>query len=249
MNSISRLTLLAAALAFAPAQIQLAQQTRQTQPPATAASAATTSCCGAITPEGHRLEALIDSMDVEHLWLAHEHVNWETGEPDKDVDYDGPGRSTHCSAFAAALAERLNVYMLRPPEHGQILLASAQARWFHDPQGVNDGWKELQGADHERWAQELANQGNLVGIVYESPDPHRPGHIVIVRPSEKSTDALHKDGPQITQAGTNNHASSIAARSFTSHPGAWPNGVRYYWHFVDWSSLKPSTPAAKPANQ
>src|SRR5438445_12263218 len=72
-------------------------------------------------------------MNVESLWLAHEHVNWETGEPDKGEDYTGPGRSTHCSAFAAAVGKRLGVYMLRPPEHGQILLANAQAAWFRSP--------------------------------------------------------------------------------------------------------------------
>jgi hypothetical protein len=75
---------------------------------------------------GTRQAALgvLDGMKVESLWLAREHVNWETGEPDKGQDYAGPGRSTHCSAFAAAVGERLGVYMLRPPEHGQILLAN-----------------------------------------------------------------------------------------------------------------------------
>ena len=239
MKTIVRLTLFASALAFAPSY---AQQAATAAP----APAATASCCGVITPEGHRLEALIDSMDVGHLWLAHEHVNWETGAPDESADYEGSGRSTHCSAFAAALGERLNVYMLRPPDHGQILLASAQAHWFHDEKAIEDGWKELLGKDHERWAQELANQGNLVVIVYESPDAHKPGHIVIVGPSEKSMDALHQDGPQIAQAGTHNHSSSVAAHSFTSHPGAWPDGVRYYWHFVDWSAVKPLDAGMKP---
>jgi len=202
-------------------------------------------CCGAITAEGHRLADLLDSMHVEKLWLAKEHVNWETGEADRPATYEGPGKATHCSAFAAAVGERLNVYMLRPPDHSQILLASAQAEWFHETQGINAGWKALEGPDHDRWAQELANQGNLVVIVYESPDPHKPGHIVIVRPSDKSQDDLHKDGPQIAQAGTDNYSSSIAARSFVHHPGAWPNGVHYYWHFVDWASVKAAPAVAK----
>jgi len=234
--------LLSVALFLVTLSAPRAQQMAPVAPPVTASSL----CCGAITPEGHRLEALIDSLDVEHLWLAHQHVNWETGQPDENADYEGPGRSTHCSAYAAALAEHLNIYMLRPPDHGQILLASAQARWFQDDKAVKDGWKEIQGKDHERWAQELANQGNLVVIAYESPDAHKPGHVVIVRPSEKSLDALHQDGPQITQAGTHNHASSIAARSFTGHPGAWPDGVRYYWHFVDWSATGRPDSVLKP---
>ena len=195
-------------------------------------------CCGAITADGYKLADVIDSMHVEQHWLAKEHVDWETGLPDKAPNYDGPGRSTHCSAFAAALGERLNVYMLRPPQHSQILLASAQAEWFHEKDAMNGGWKPLDGPDRQQRAQELANQGMLVTIVYESPDPHTPGHIVIVRPSEKLAEELSKEGPQIAQAGTLNHSSSIAALSFEHHPGAWPDGVRYYWHTVDWTSVK-----------
>jgi len=195
------------------------------------------SCCGAITPAGYRLAALIDSMDVEQFWQAHEHINWETGKPDRPSDYHGHDTATHCSAFAAAVGERLNVYMLRPPDHPQTLLASAQAEWFHSRDGEHKGWQALVGPGHEQRAQELANQGNLAVIVYESPDPHKPGHIAIIRPSEKSPDAFRTEGPQIAQAGAENHNSSIAARSFTHHPGAWPNGVRYYWHPVDWSTI------------
>ena len=207
-----------------------------------AAQTANGPCCGVISPQGNELATVLDSMNVEKRWLAHEHVNWETGESDKPETYSGPGKSSHCSAFAAAVGERLNVYMLRPPDHSQILLASAQAEWFHEKSGTNSGWKPMEGPDHDRWAQELANQGNLVVIVYESPDPHKPGHIVIVRPSEKSLDALHKEGPQIAQAGMENYNSTIAASSFNHHPGAWPNNVHYYWHPVDWSSVKaPST--------
>jgi len=86
---------LSAALAFA---------NRSPQPDVVqAAYAPHQACCGAITPEGYRLADVIDSMHVEQLWLAHEHVNWETGEPDRAADYEGPGKATHCSAFAAAV--------------------------------------------------------------------------------------------------------------------------------------------------
>jgi len=203
-----------------------------------AASPAKEPCCGVITEQGKQLAEVLDSMNVENRWLAHQHINWKTGEPDRPETYTGSGRSSHCSAFAAAVGERLNVYMLRPPDHSQILLASAQAEWFHDKSGANSGWKAIEGPDHDRWAQELANQGNLVVIVYESPDEHKPGHIVIVRPSEKSLEALHKEGPQVAEAGMENYNSTIAATSFTHHPGAWPNGVHYYWHLVDWTAVK-----------
>jgi hypothetical protein len=49
-------------------------------------------------------------MNVESLWIAGQHINWETGEPDRGGDYEGPGNHTHCSAFSAAAANRLGIY-------------------------------------------------------------------------------------------------------------------------------------------
>jgi hypothetical protein len=205
-----------------------------------AARAPHEACCGAITPEGYRLGDVLDSMNVEQHWLVHQHINWETGENDRPPDYHGHDMASHCSAFAAAVGERLNVYMLRPPDHPQTFLASAQAEWFHAKDGVGKGWQPLVGEGHEQRAQELANKGNLVVIVYESPVPDKPGHIAVVRPSEKSPEALRTEGPQIAQAGMENHNNSIAALSFIHHPGAWPDGVRYYWHAVDWATVPPA---------
>ena len=150
-------------------------------------------CCGPITPAGKRLLAVQDGMNVESLWLAQEHVNWETGEPDKDADYEGPGKSTHCSAFAAAVGKKLGVYMLRPPEHGQVLLASAQARWFHSQEGSAAGWR---GARDAKEAQRLANKGAFVVVgVQRALTPTSQDTIAIVRPSIKSSGELAEDGP------------------------------------------------------
>ena len=200
----------------------------QTAPPP--ATAAEPSCCGPISAKGHRLEAVLDSMNVESLWLAHEHVNWETGQPDKGPDYDGPGRSTHCSAFAAAVGKKLGVYMLRPPDHGQILLANAQTEWFRTEKGRQAGWRAVSGAQQ---AQTLANEGRLVVIVYESPDPHKPGHIAVVRPAARSKRLLDENGPSIIQAGTKNYSSTSTKVGFLHHPGAWPENVQFFEHPVD----------------
>lgn len=188
-----------------------------------------TSCCGAISAAGQKLLSVLDATNVEALWLAHEHVNWETGEPDKDADYEGPGKATHCSAFAAAVGKRVGVYLLRPPEHGQILLANAQAAWFHSAGGEQGGWREAKTAKD---AQTLANAGNLVTIVYENPDPHKPGHIAIVRPAARSERLLEENGPEITQAGEKNYVKTSTKVGFEHHPGAWPDGVRYYAHAI-----------------
>jgi hypothetical protein len=172
---------------------------------------------------------VLDATNVESLWLANEHVNWETGQPDKDADYEGPGKATHCSAFAAAVGKRVGVYMLRPPEHGQILLANAQAAWFHATAGLQSGWREL---NTPKDAQTQANEGRLVVVVYENPDPHKPGHIAIVRPAMRSERLLGENGPEITQAGTKNYLKTSTKVGFQHHPGAWPDGVRYYAHAV-----------------
>ncbi|MGA2094703.1 MAG: hypothetical protein ABSH39_00250 [Candidatus Acidiferrum sp.] len=186
-------------------------------------------CCGPISASGQKLAALIDSMNVEAHWPAHEHVNWETGDPDRGGENEGPGH-THCSAFAAAVAKRMGIYLLRPPEHGQKLLANAQASWLPSAKGREGGWSPLKNGQE---AQELANKGNLVVVVFANPDAQKPGHAAIVRPSDKSVRALRLDGPQITQAGTHNHNSTVLRIGFRSHPGAFPDGVRYYVHAVE----------------
>jgi hypothetical protein len=185
------------------------------------------SCCGSITPAGDRLASTLDSMDVESLWLAHEHVSWETGEPDRGANDEGPGNHTHCSAFVAAAAKKLGVYLLRPPEHGQVLLSNAQAKWLTDDAGRQAGWRRV---PDMREAQGLANQGQLVVVLYPNPDGHLPGHIAIVRPSEKSASALQENGPELIQAGEHNHNKINVRIGFENHPGAWPDGVRYYMH-------------------
>src|SRR5664279_1895329 len=126
-------------------------------------------CCGERTEAGDRLAATLDGMNVESHWLVHEHVNWETGDPDKGADYEGPGTHSHCSAFAAAAAKKLGVYLLRPPEHGQVLLANAQAEWLESAAGKRSGWRRL---SRMREAQRLANEGNLVLVVFQSADKH-----------------------------------------------------------------------------
>jgi hypothetical protein len=186
-------------------------------------------CCGPITPAGDHLASVLDGMNVEALWIAGQHINWETGVPDRGGDYEGPGNHTHCSAFSAAAAKQLGIYLLRPPEHGQLLLANAQSKWLETPAAEKQGWRRV---PRMQEAQSLANQGTLVVVVFANPDPHVPGHVAIVRPSEKSMHALEENGPQTIQAGTHNHNSTNVRIGFSSHPGAWPDGVEYYAHPV-----------------
>jgi hypothetical protein len=184
-------------------------------------------CCGPIAATGDRLAETLDSMHVESLWLAGEHVNWENGEPDRGAGFEGEDNHTHCSAFAAAAAKRLGVYLLRPPEHKQQLLANAQAEWLAGEAGRQAGWRRV---SDMRKAQRSANEGNLVLVVYQNPDKRVPGHIAIVRPSEKSAQELDDAGPEVIQAGQTNHAKTSVRVGFENHSGAWPDGVQYYVH-------------------
>lgn len=198
-----------------------------------AGSAQAAPCCGPITPEGQRLARFLDGTGVDHLWPAGQRVNWETGE----AIQVGKQTSTHCSAFAAAVAERLGIYILRPPQHPQDLLANAQMGWLRGS-GASTGWRSL---PDPTAAQSAANRGELVVEVFENPNLARPGHIAIVRPSEQSADSLGQNGPRETQAGATN-ALDISTRSgFRHHPGAWKAGgqgaIHYYAHAIDWSKV------------
>jgi hypothetical protein len=189
--------------------------------------------CGAITPAGQRLTQFLDRSDVTQLWMAGWHVNWRTSEKDH-AEAGGPEAKTHCSAFVAAMAERLGIYVLRPPAHKQSLLANAQMRWLRD-HGMAHGWRKL--ASYVE-AQSAANRGEFVLEAFENPDPHKPGHIAIVRPSGKSRTELDRDGPQETQAGAQNASSATTAWGFRNHPGAWATAgsgsLRYFAYPVNW---------------
>lgn len=191
-----------------------------------------------IAPKAATVFAIIDAMDVEHHWPAGVHVNWETGQPDGRPE-SSVGKHTHCSAFVAAAAKKFRIYILRPPEHPQLLLANAQYDWLRT-EGVRNGWRAITGAMD---AQELANRGEFVVAAYQNSQPDKPGHIAIVRPSDRPTASISRDGPQVTQAGSTNYYSVALAQGFAGHPGAWGrHEVRFYAHSVILVSPTPSRP-------
>ena len=182
-------------------------------------------CCGPITEDARRLERKLDATGVDHLWLPGHHVDWRTGEPNSNAEDNGYGNKSHCSAFAASVAASLGVPLLRPPQHSQVLLANAQIGWLDGKEAGREGWRKVNGM---REAQSLANRGRFVVVAFRSSNPHKPGHIAIVRPSDKSEDELERDGPQIIQAGSENATSTTVRMGFRHHSGAWPDGVSYY---------------------
>lgn len=192
----------------------------------------------AVTPAGEWLAAALDKLDVTHHWLrGADHVAWRSGvrlleEHGKKLTPLAKDE-THCSAFAAAAADSLGVYLLHPPEHSHVLLANAQHDWLASDAGAKSGWRQVENAVE---AQCLANAGELVVAVFKNPDPTQPGHIAIVRPAAESTADVVAKGPQITQAGFNNYSSADLASGFDHHEGAWNGaggvGVKFYAHTV-----------------
>jgi hypothetical protein len=180
---------------------------------------------------GRQLLVFLDSLQVEQRWIAGAHVNWRTGEPDgKSVS--ATGAHSHCSALVAAACEKLGVYILRPPEHSQTLLANAQYDWLIE-HGAEEGWIPVRGAAE---AQNDANRGMLVVAAYRNSRTREPGHIAIVRPSDRSEKSVRDDGPQVFQAGQENYASAPLKVGFRHHPDAWKREeVRFFTHEILWA--------------
>ena len=183
----------------------------------------------AITPDGQKLGKLLDSTHLDRLWLKGYTVNWLTGVSLSKTS----STETHCSAFAAAFADNLGVYLLRPPQHSQTLLANAQCIWLTDS-CTQYGWQKVATALE---AQNAADSGYLVVIGYQNPDPYASGHIAVARPDVKSLTLLQAEGPQEAQSGDTNAISISEKLGFSAHPLAFPNGVIYYRHNVNWDSL------------
>ena len=177
-----------------------------------------------VSPKAATVIETIDALDVEHHWPAGSHVHWESGVPDGKPETSS-GKHTHCSAFVAAAAKQFGIYLLRPPEHAQILLANAQYDWLMN-EGAQHGWQPVRS---DREAQSEANRGMLVVATYKNHNEDKPGHIAIVRPSDKSDAAIRREGPQVTQAGGTNYRSTSLQQGFAGHPAAWgKHEVRYY---------------------
>ena len=181
-----------------------------------------------VTPQGQWLARQLDGMGVETKWIAGSHIDWKTGLPDGEPE-TSKGRHTHCSAFVASAAEKFGVYILSPPEHGQALLANAQNEWLA-VEGRTQGWRPLSGPAE---AQNTANRGLLVVASYHNHRDDKPGHIAIVRPSDKSAEEIANEGPDVIQAATVNSSSISVKAGFSAHVHAWgDNEIAYYAHTI-----------------
>ena len=187
---------------------------------------------------GEWLARSLDRLDVEHHWLrGHEHIAWRTGFPllmehGKGLTPLGRGRSQHCSAFAAAAADALGIYLLHPPEHSHVLLANAQYDWLASAKGRKAGWRPV-GDPLDAAATGEPRRICRGGVQEPSSKVRRPHrhHAAGRRQNRREVKAK---GPQITQAGFNNYRSAPLAKGFDHHPGAWEpggrGGVKFFTH-------------------
>lgn len=195
-----------------------------------------------IPEKGIALSKILDDMHVDKKWLSSvENIDWQTGDIKKEKDtkhaVSDKKTHTHCSSFVASACEKLGVYILRPPEHPTVMLSNAQYIWLLEV-GPSKGWTQVFLPTE---AQELANQGNIVVAVWKNPDIEKPGHIVIVRPSEKSESLIISDGPDIIQAGQKNYNNTTLKEGFKQHKGAFENSeILFFSHPILEASQGPS---------
>ena len=75
-------------------------------------------------------------------------------------------------------------------------------------------------------AQRLANLGHLVIASFRASEAHTPGHLAVVRVSEKSLAQLQADGPDVISAGAQNALRASVREAFDVHScddGEHPN--------------------------
>ena len=177
----------------------------------------------AVDEKGKELKKFYLSLNVENLWIAGSHINWETGVADKPDATAGD--HTHCSAFVASACKQMGVYILRPPEHGQILLANAQYDWLKTKEAEKKGWMPVTGDSRRSIyvnAQKLANGGKVVVAVIKNPDTKKPGHTALVMPKEADENTLEENGPSLIMAGKHNFNLISLKNGFKSHLTSWP---------------------------
>ena len=201
---------------------------------------------GVITPQGQQLSAYLDSLQARHFWLPVA-VNWQTGSSNTPIGTaigdTGTANdfvvSTHCSCFTAAAANPLGIYILRPPAHSWSSLANAQCTWF-PAAGTNYGWIGIpKTSTNGVVAQDLANQGNLVIVVWYNTNG--AGHTAVIHPYTNTLSNITAVGAAECQSGGTNYNLTTVSVGFYNggHPGAFPSGVDYYYHPVTY----PVTPA------
>ncbi len=165
-----------------------------------------------LSERGRALKKHYDQANVENLWLKGYQVDWETGQSLKKAHHP---KTTHCSAFVAALLKRNGLYILRPPEHMTKNLANAQYDYLETEKAKEDGWVKLNGMYQD--IQRKANEGYFVVAVVKNKNVERSGHIALVYPMEVREQEVKENGPYVIQAGHLNGKGISLKKGFEKH--------------------------------
>jgi hypothetical protein len=169
-----------------------------------------------VSAEGNKLREFYLNQHVEKLWLAGQHINWESGKPDDPTATKGI--KTHCSAFVASVCKQQDIFIPHPPNKGS--LANAQYDWLFSAEGYTKGWRQIKEKIFET-AQQYANKGMIVVAVYKNTNAAKPGHIALVMPDETTEETLNKKGTTMIQAGRINGNSIFFRQGFERHITSW----------------------------
>jgi len=170
-----------------------------------------------ITALASAFAAFVDSLDVKHKWLHSVAVDWLTGQP--TTQFTVPPTDTHCSAFAAAVANDVGIYLLQPPDHnpslhnqeGQDYLANAQSFWLngqYDPAGPNEPSAEDEQIDPDVITASQAGWANVATRLC----------------SDASAYQLALEAENLANAGFLVVASILGNQNYTSGPNVPPPG-------------------------
>ncbi|MBS1597029.1 MAG: hypothetical protein JST75_02305 [Bacteroidetes bacterium] len=183
-----------------------------------------------VDENGKALQKFYLSLNVESLWIAGSHIDWQTGVADKPEATSE--NHTHCSAFVAAACQKMGVYILHPPQHGQKLLANAQYDWLQTEEARQNGWMPVTAGNRIQLymeVQRLANAGNIIVAVIKNPDDSKPGHAALVMPKKIEEEKILESGPVVIMAGTHNFNFISLKNGFKNHIDQWPEEtVRFY---------------------
>jgi hypothetical protein len=196
---------------------------------------------GVISEGGERLSDFLDGTNVETRWLADHHVIWQTGQPNGPAEGD-PAHHTHCSAYVAAAALDLDIYILRPPNHEQLQLANAQVSWLggvgtESGPTATKGRVELPRGKRRRWCSRSSHcrrqrweargrgvsrrRSNPMVRRYNAPDISSLSDLR--NPSQPTK-------PQVVTAGVKNFKSASMKFAFGDHALAWPREIQLFVH-------------------
>lgn len=185
-----------------------------------------------IDSAGQLLKTHYLHMNVEHLWAKGWRINWETGI--SDTTRDNNGKRTHCGSFVAATCKQLDIYILRPPEHGTHLLSNAMYDWLPRKEARRYGWVQINDDDYFKVfykAQKLADNGYVTVAVFKNEDEEKPGHIALIMPEQMTYEQLKKTGPMLIQAGGYNSSETPLNSGFRKRIHAWPERrITFYYN-------------------